>query len=755
LRSLTSTVTNSQVSPSAPDRGRLAEVGVARLLRAHRERKHTGILTFRCSNAVHYTVYFLEGDIIAASTDVEDLRLGSFLYRLNKITLEQLEESLAAAQAEQQLGEILVERGLLSAEERQDFLTAQFQEILKAVFLLPDAEYTFTPQETIFAENLQLFLDTDELIEEGTRLLEAVTHLSAELEAADPVYEVAESSELPERRDEQELLRYVDGARSAREILAISPFDHNTTVHLFHVLLARGILRPVAPRKKPRKQAPPPPTSPPTPPPENDGVSRARTVVRVGRSGSEDPDAGLFFSDQSVLDRVDLSHVNQYSIAHDIPLDGVVETVPADEEHEPVEAHEVVETHEAVEAHEEGEQEVNRGADDGIELDGEETSLSGIFAEEEAGEDTGEGLVAADDAEALLHIATDDIEFQETQVDTPLPEGATGPEAPTGGTRGEEGEAQRALLRYGFPEHPEGAEVTIEEEFDEEELDLLAEHITALEGSSTVEEIGQEAAGRIEPDEGESVSGRLEEALPLSADDQPLFTEPPILNDLSDDEIVIENGLDELEDTPLMTTPTVLQGTRSRHDQETQVRISEEQQAILNSITDIFKKPGARAALAGGPESAFTSRATTGKPLRVDASDSLDAQEQRRLIHRGVLYSDIFALIFSHYRKKLGDTQTRQVFDSFFTPGNSSYPELFIDVEFGPDGRLDSHKMVQNLVSYAAPRSANMFDACLNEVFYFLIKDIHLVLEPDEQDAMMSAIMPLRDRLFQQRPEEP
>ncbi len=776
MRSRSSTATSNRQSPlPAPDEGRLQDVGIARLLRAHRARKRTGILTFRCSNAVCYRLYFLEGDIVAASSDAQDLRFGAFLYRLNKITLEQLEEVLEIATAEQQLGELLVEKGFLSSQERQDYLKAQFREILNTVFLLEGAEYDFSPQETIFAENLQLFHDSDELIDDGERLLADLSRFTRDLEANDRVYEIVRPDFVPERREQEELLRYVDGKRTAAEIFHLSPFERMATARTLRLLLAQGVIEAIGVRHE-RKEEPETEANPrseqreklpaPVPrEPDDHLVLNAKTVVRVGRSGSEDIEAGLFFSAQSVLDRVDLSHVEPHDIVHAHPPYDVVETLAAeDDDHESDEVLEEVSPAHGAEAGPATssdadlvEQVVVDDLDEfPIEMDSEGDGLSEIFSKDgegEVGED--DPGYAASDAEALLHIATDDIEFQETLLDTPLPGRGGGAEVIPGSPASASTEAAHAPpgtpLRHGFPEHPDVAEVTIEEELDDEEYDVLARHIASMEGSSRVENLEEAAEQGIEAaareDSGlDDVSRERPELLA----EQPLFSKPPVLSDLSDDEIVIEDGLDEVREEPLMDTPAILSGTVPRPVGDvSQDRISDEQQAILDSITGMFKKPGARAAL-GAPPALREEQPGSATPEPA-SSGHLDPGARRWLVQHGAVFNDVFATIASHFRKKLGDEQTRQVFESFFMPGNSSFPELFIDVQFDPDGRLDSSTMVENLLTYGTHHPAEVFDASLNEVFYFLIRDIHLVLDRAEQDALMEVVMPLRDRLFQER----
>ncbi len=736
-----------------PDQGRLRDVGVARLLRAQTDRKRTGVLEFRCSNSLRYRVYFLEGDIVAADSDAQDLRLGSLLYRLNKISLEQLEEAIEGATGEQQLGEILVEKGFLTSKERQEALFAQFHETLTTVFLLEDADYEFTVQETIFAENLQLFHDTAALIEEGEKLLEGVSELTRDIEANNHVYEVLKADFVPGRREEEEILRYIDGRRTAAEIFQLSPFDRMTTVHLLRLLLTHGVIREAAPQEAEepaQAQHEPEDTARPLAPTPTDQDAGAKTVVKVGRSGTDDVEAGLFFSSQSVLDRVDLSHVDNYRLPVEHEHHGVVETLDADDEsaesedtmdraEEPDETATVIAKSSADIAAE------THGGNLAIEMDSEGDGLSEIF------EGPSEDFMAiqGSDEEALLHIATDDIEFQETQLDVPLP-------GPAHGTpREQEGveplmkpmiarDGDTPPLRHGFPEHPDvAAEVTIEEDMEEDEeyTEILAHHIEAIE-----------AGDRKAPDMGpidailgdDVVSGQLP---PLDLD-QPLFSEPPVLSDLSDDEIVIENGLESEEDErPLMDTPAPLTGA-ARRAEGADGTVTREQQEILDRITSLFKKPGARAAFGGSPEPWLP----TSTPGTLGSfPDSLQGKDDAWLLRHAERYNAIFSAIFAHFQKKLGRDQTRQIFESFFMPGNSSFPELFIDVAFSDDGKLDVRRMLRNVSAYGTNHPADVLDACLNEVFYFLIRDIHLVLNQDEQDSLMKTIMPTREQIFKAR----
>lgn len=247
--------TSEPIGQRTANKGKLSDKGTEALLRAYRKQRATGILTFDHPRTGRWQLYLMEGDIIAATAELEDLRLGRMLYRSGQITRGQLDNALSLRRETFTVGEALVSQKAITAEVKSEALTAQFREILFSTFLMPDATWSFQPQDAIFADNLQLFFDSDELIAEGSRLANEVSVLAQALEAEDHVYQRAGSrSPRSLKREQEDLLRLIDGQRSTAELFVLSPFERLATLQLLSQFIESGLIRKVGQRPASRPE---------------------------------------------------------------------------------------------------------------------------------------------------------------------------------------------------------------------------------------------------------------------------------------------------------------------------------------------------------------------------------------------------------------------------------------------------------------------------------------------------------------------
>lgn len=244
--SSTAEETQEPIGQRSANQGKLSDMNAEKLLQAYRQQRATGILTFENPRSGRWQLYFMEGDIIAATTELEDLRLGRMLYRSGKVTRAQLDAALSLRRETFTVGEALVSKGAITSEERSNALTAQFREILFTTFLFHQGTWNFVPQDAIFADNLQLFFDSDELIAEGVRLATEVKVLARELETDEHIYQrVGTRPSRSLRREQEEFLRLVDGQRSTAELFVLSPLERLATLQLLTQLIEQGQLRKV------------------------------------------------------------------------------------------------------------------------------------------------------------------------------------------------------------------------------------------------------------------------------------------------------------------------------------------------------------------------------------------------------------------------------------------------------------------------------------------------------------------------------
>ena len=129
------------------------------------EERRTGNLVLQKGNQVK-SLYFRNGNIIFASSNRKEDRLGQILYRAGEISRTQLEELLATIRKTgKRQGTVLIERGLLTRETLGNAITLQVKEILYSLLLWETGSYAFHPGEQP-RQRIPAEIDTASLVKE-------------------------------------------------------------------------------------------------------------------------------------------------------------------------------------------------------------------------------------------------------------------------------------------------------------------------------------------------------------------------------------------------------------------------------------------------------------------------------------------------------------------------------------------------------------------------------------------------------------
>lgn len=123
------------------------------------------------------TVYFSGGEIVYATSTVEDDRLGEILWRRGFLSLEQLYEVHDLVTPQKKLGSILVERKLITPRQLYEGIKEQVQEIVYSTFHFRKGEFLFVEGKVPVKGRVRLDAGTKEVIMEGIHRLEEMTRL--------------------------------------------------------------------------------------------------------------------------------------------------------------------------------------------------------------------------------------------------------------------------------------------------------------------------------------------------------------------------------------------------------------------------------------------------------------------------------------------------------------------------------------------------------------------------------------------------
>jgi hypothetical protein len=152
---------------SQPIAGRLEGVGVPELIWDVCCRNKSGVLHLG-QGPIRRTLSIQAGRITFATSSNPNDRLGESLLRQAKITLAQLEQALSIQLTGKRLGTLMVESGVLGAEDLIAAVSGQIRAIVLDLLTWTTGEYRFEEGE-VPDEDITLGISTGELLLEGLR----------------------------------------------------------------------------------------------------------------------------------------------------------------------------------------------------------------------------------------------------------------------------------------------------------------------------------------------------------------------------------------------------------------------------------------------------------------------------------------------------------------------------------------------------------------------------------------------------------
>lgn len=192
---------------------------IAQFLKDIHFRKKTGHLSFRKDDA-QKSLYFQDGDLIFAKTNVPDERLGEILFHMGKISMEAFRAIPQLLSAEAMLGETLIKKKYVTQKDLYEGLVAQMTAISLSLFPYFDAEIYFRERGRFFEESLDQKMNVPGLIERGIREMPYHPALEAYLENKVPVAKASEGLQYL-TEEEKVWLDLLEGQKTGRDLLAL------------------------------------------------------------------------------------------------------------------------------------------------------------------------------------------------------------------------------------------------------------------------------------------------------------------------------------------------------------------------------------------------------------------------------------------------------------------------------------------------------------------------------------------------------
>jgi hypothetical protein len=219
--------------------------------------KKTGMLTVTSDDREAY-VFFRSGSVVYAAGSQVSLRLGSILLRKKKITRQQADALDELVLRGGRFGDLAVEKGILTAEQLDDYLKIQVSEVIYDCFVWKSGVFGFYDGIDLPPHAVTISIDLSNLIMEGARRIEEWEQCLRLLPDSSVVYRAVsnpETEKITLSLDEWKILFLINGQRTLEDICRDANEDALTVYRVVYGLHANKLIEPmpsIVPAANPR-----------------------------------------------------------------------------------------------------------------------------------------------------------------------------------------------------------------------------------------------------------------------------------------------------------------------------------------------------------------------------------------------------------------------------------------------------------------------------------------------------------------------
>lgn len=209
----------------------------------------TGILSLR-RNGEEVRISFRDGQITGAASSVRTVRIGDMLLYAGRISRQALDEALEAqestAGSPRFLGDILIQRGLVSEQDLRSFIELQVKEEVWDLFNWEDGSFRFEQSAVRKAGAIDVKLDVEPMLLEGSRRLDEWQIIRSNIGGGREVFRVNPDLAGPPEVDLDintwQVLSLINGRLSVDSIVRLSNFGKFDTYFALDSLLRAGVI---------------------------------------------------------------------------------------------------------------------------------------------------------------------------------------------------------------------------------------------------------------------------------------------------------------------------------------------------------------------------------------------------------------------------------------------------------------------------------------------------------------------------------
>lgn len=222
--------------------GEIKELTIPWLFQDIRAGKKSGTAKFE-QDGIAKNVYFMKGDVLFASSNINEERLGEFLMREGRLTKEQFDAASAIViKTKKKLGAVLFELGILSPKELIIQVKLQVKHIILSLFAWRAGNYRFEEGNLTASEIIPLQMSTGTLILEGVQGLEwrnirkMLPGMNTVLRPSTDPSQIFQKADL--NTDQKLILSLIDGIRNIEQVCSTSGIGDFNALKALYLLLA-------------------------------------------------------------------------------------------------------------------------------------------------------------------------------------------------------------------------------------------------------------------------------------------------------------------------------------------------------------------------------------------------------------------------------------------------------------------------------------------------------------------------------------
>jgi serine/threonine protein kinase len=280
------------LSPPFARRGSLGKIPVPLLIRAIHDGRRSGTLHLTKGEASK-RLYFREGSLVLAGSDLHEERTGQMLLRAGRIAEADLERALReAGRTGKAVGQVIVAMGVLRPEEMEVEAARRMKHIVESTLSWDSGDYFFEEREGREAGEPPSSVPVPRILLEGMRTVRDPRALRRLVDGGKGVPCRAEtpppSGGLSLTPAEEWVLAQANGVSPAEEIAAVCPLGEEEALRAVCGLLVAGFLK-LQPVPAPSGSSLPPAAPPAVALPEADDLL---ATLEAELNGAAAPPAG-------------------------------------------------------------------------------------------------------------------------------------------------------------------------------------------------------------------------------------------------------------------------------------------------------------------------------------------------------------------------------------------------------------------------------------------------------------------------------